>query len=283
MIKRGNCVIFLPLMMAACGSDDKVDGLIVSYRKEARPEALIVRVAPDGRASLKQDKNGIVSRGGVDWLVRMQRVQMNSKQYRLEPVAASRTDVMQLMAEREEERLQRIAAAGPAARRGITSYNLPDGRRIRFAPPKRIEFKVEQVGTEEVAGRRGTVWRVSAVGDRTPVGYEAVMSRDADLKPVGRLIAMHMAPVDVAALAPEGTARSLSGAMAAMFTKGTLLRLSMRTENGAATELFRLEKVEKARLGVGDFALPGRIFGQDALRKPGGAMIPVIDPPSKMT
>lgn len=148
----------------------------------------------------------------------------------------------------------------------MREVRLPDGRVFRFEPPPVLRFKVEQIGTEEVAGRRGQVWRLSVIGDGRPNGLEAVTTTDKDLALVGKLIALHLAAPEVAELHPEGTPRNFARALADLLGSGALLRLSVRGDAGQTQELFRL-----ARFGAGSFRgsvleLPKTLLDRKTLR-----------------
>lgn len=274
--------ISLLVMLAGCGADpaeEMVEGLVASYSKEARVAALVVSIADDGRGALYQDREGIVSRGGVDWLISERRIQINPGQYRLEPVATSRRDLIEAIAIDVGGQQQQMALAGETGRPRTVEHVMPNGRRvrIRIVPPKPLQYKVEEVGIEEVAGRRGQVWRISVIGDAKRPSHEVVMSSDRDLAAIGRMIRLHMAPDDIPEVRPERIPGSLSGTMQTVFGKGTMLRLSMRGQDGRTLDFYRLEKVERTRINATTLALPGRILDQTELGSPYEMLAPSAD------
>ena len=255
--------------MTGCGGDPAtavIDGLEASYSKDGRPDAIVVSLAGNGDARLYAGKRrGIVRRDGLDYLMNEKRVAIDGTKFRMEPIAALRSDVIGML-EDLAEAARRRRAAEPDATPGAREVRLPDGRVFRFEPPPVLQFKVEQIGTEEVAGRRGQVWRLSVIGDGRPNGLEAVTTTDKALSPVGRLIALHLAPPEVAELQQEGTRRNFARALADLLGTGALLRLSVRGDAGQTQELFRLE-----RFGPGSFrgsvlALPPTILDRKTLR-----------------
>lgn len=271
-----------------CGGDPAtrgIEGLEASYSKEGRLDAITINLDSDGNARLWAGKRrGIVVRDGQDYLMNERRVVIDKTKYKMEPIAALRADVMAALSDAAEAARKRAEAAKAVAKAsgelredGVRELRLPDGRVMRFTPPPVVTFKVTMVGTEDVSGRSGKVWRLSAVGDPRPNGIEAVMSSDVDLAPVGRLMRMHMAPADVAALEPEGTRRNLAKATAELFGKGSLLRLSVRGEAGQALELYRLQRFGAAKFVGGVLALPAVILDRKTLRDDLKVLTPVED------
>ncbi|MFL9839547.1 hypothetical protein ABS767_01110 [Sphingomonas sp. ST-64] len=254
--------------LAGCAGDPAtavIDGLEASYSKDGRPDAIVVSLAENGDARLYAGKRrGIVRRDGLDYLMNEKRVAIDGTKFRMEPIAALRSDVVGM--EDLAEAARRRRAAELDATPGVREVRLPDGRVFRFAPPPVLQFKVEQIGTEEVAGRRGQVWRLSAIGDGRPNGLEAVTTTDKALAPVGRLVALHLAAPEIAELQQEGTPRNFARALADLLGTGALLRLSVRGDAGQTQELFRL-----MRFGPGSFRgsvleLPKTVLDRTTLR-----------------
>lgn len=273
---------------AGCGGDPAtrvIDGLEASYSKEGRPDAITINLDDDGNARLWAGKRrGIIVRDGQDYLMNERRVAIDKTKYKMEPVAALRGDVMaalSALADAQRKRVEQAEAAAKASGElrpdGTRVLRLPDGREMLFTPPPVVNFQVIQVGTEEVGGRSGKVWRLSAIGDPRPNGLEAVMSSDPALAQVGRLIRMHMAPADVAALEPEGTRRNVAKAAAELFGKGTLLRLSVRGEVGQTLELYRLQRFGPASFRGGILQLPATVRDRKTLRDDLKVLTPVED------
>ena len=273
---------------AGCGGDPAtrvIDGIEASYSKEGRADAITINFDDDGNARLWAGKRrGIIVRDGQDYLMNERRVAIDKRKYKMEPVAALRADVMAALSDAAEIARKRAAAADAAAKAsgelrddGTRVIRLSDGREMHLTPRPEVKFRVVMVGTEEVGGRTGKVWRLSAIGDPRPNGLEAVMSNDADLAPVGRLIRMHMAPADVAALEPEGTRRNVAKAAAEMFGKGTLLRLSVRGEAGQALELYRLARFGPASFRGGVLMLPPTVHDRKTLRGDLKVLTPIED------
>ncbi len=271
-----------------CGVDPAtrvIDGMEASYSKEGRADAITINIDADGNTRLWAGKRrGIIVRDGKDYLMNERRVPIDKTKYKMEPVAALRADVMAALSDAAEIARKRAAAAEAAAKAsgelredGTRVIRLSDGREMHFTPRPEVKFQVVMVGTEEVGGRTGQVWRLSAIGDPRPNGLEAVMSSDADLAPVGRLIRMHMAPADVAALEPEGTRRNVAKAAAEMFGKGTLLRLSVRGEAGQTLELYRLARFAPAKFRGAVLALPATVHDRKTLRDDLKVLTPVED------
>lgn len=272
----------------SCGGDPAtrvIDGLEASYSKEGRPDAITINLDDDGNARLWAGKRrGIIVRDGQDYLMNERRVAIDKTKYKMEPVAALRGDVMaalSALADAQRKRVEQAEAAAKASGElrpdGTRVLRLPDGREMLFTPPPVVNFQVIQVGTEEVGGRSGKVWRLSAIGDPRPNGLEAVMSSDPALAQVGRLIRMHMAPADVAALEPEGTRRNVAKAAAELFGKGTLLRLSVRGEVGQTLELYRLQRFGPASFRGGILQLPATVRDRKTLRDDLKVLTPVED------
>lgn len=273
---------------AGCGGDPAtrvIDGLEASYSKEGRPDAITINLDDDDNARLWAGKRrGIIVRDGQDYLMNERRVAIDKTKYKMEPVAALRGDVMaalSALADAQRKRVEQAEAAAKASGElrpdGTRVLRLPDGREMLFTPPPVVNFQVIQVGTEEVGGRSGKVWRLSAIGDPRPNGLEAVMSNDPALAQVGRLIRMHMAPADVAALEPEGTRRNVAKAAAELFGKGTLLRLSVRGEVGQTLELYRLQRFGPASFRGAILQLPATVRDRKTLRDDLKVLTPVED------
>lgn len=276
---------------AGCGGDPAtrvIDGMEAVYGKEGRADAITINFDDDGNARLWAGKRrGIVVRDGQDYLMNERRVAMGDRKYKMEPIAALRGDVMaalSALADARRKRAEKVEAdaraAGTLIEGRARDIRLPDGRVLRITappPPPVLTFQVIKVGTEEVGGRSGTVWRLSAIGDPRPNGLEAVMSSDPALAQVGRLIRMHMAPADVAALEPEGTRRNLAKAAAELFGKGTLLRLSVRGEAGQTLELYRLQRFGPASFRGAVLQLPATVLDRNTLRDDLKVLTPVED------
>lgn len=273
---------------AGCGGDPAtrvIDGVEASYSKEGRADAITINFDDDGNARLWAGKRrGIIVRDGQDYLMNERRVAIDKTKYKMEPVAALRGDVMaalSALADAQRKRVEQAEAAAKASGElrpdGTRVVRLYDGREMLITPPPVVTFQVVPVGTEEVGGRSGKVWRLSAVGDPRPNGLEAVMSSDPALAQVGRLIRMHMAPADVAALEPEGTRRNLAKAAAELFGKGTLLRLSVRGEAGQTLELYRLQRFGPASFRGAMLQLPATVRDRNNLREDLKVLTPVED------
>lgn len=273
---------------AGCGGDPAtrvIDGIEASYSKEGRADSITINFDDDGNARLWAGKRrGIIVRDGQDYLMNERRVAIDKTKYKMEPVAALRGDVMaalSALADAQRKRVEQAEAAAKASGElrpdGTRVVRLYDGREMLITPPPVATFQVVPVGTEEVGGRSGKVWRLSAVGDPRPNGLEAVMSSDPELAQVGRLIRMHMAPADVAALEPEGTRRNLAKAAAELFGKGTLLRLSVRGEAGQTMELYRLQRFGPASFRGAVLMLPATVRDRKTLREDLKVLTPVED------
>jgi len=255
--------------VSGCASDPAtavIDGFEASYSKEGRTDAIVVSLAKNGDARLYAGKRrGIVRHGGLDYLMNEKRVAIDDTKFRMEPIAALRSDVIGMLEDLAEAARRRESVA-PDPRSGVREVRLPDGRIVRFEPPPVVQFKVEQIGTEEVAGRRGQVWRLSAIGDGRPNGLEAVTTTDKALASVGRLIALHLAPPEMAELQEEGTPRNFARAIADLFGTGALLRLSVRGDAGQTQELFRLERFGPVSFRGSVLALPQTVLDRKTLR-----------------
>lgn len=123
------------------------------------------------------------------------------------------------------------------------------GDALTHADPARpvAKLDIRKLGERTVGGRQGTVWRIAGIGGGGGQA-EYVMSADADLKPVGRVLEqfMHAGILPGAPLLGSGAAELIEETRA-IFALGTPLDVDDR---------FQLRSVEKADIDPVRFALP---------------------------
>lgn len=120
------------------------------------------------------------------------------------------------------------------------------------------KLDIRKQGDRTIGRRKGTVWTISGIGGVSGgPAAEYVMSEDADLKPVGRVLEqfMHAALLPGAPLLGSGAAELVEETRA-IFALGTPLDVGGR---------FQLRSVEKADLAAARFALPAKPATVDEL------------------
>jgi len=120
------------------------------------------------------------------------------------------------------------------------------------APAGGNRVAIVQTGSETLAGRAGTVFRLSPP-QHPADSVELVISADPELAPLGPAMAGHLAPFfETIGRATPG----LSAAMVELMARGTLIRLG---------DLWRLDSVVIAPVAPSAFALPSAPIDREAL------------------
>ena len=109
-----------------------------------------------------------------------------------------------------------------------------------------------QAGSETLAGRAGTVFRLGAP-QHPADSLELVISADPELAPLGPAMAAHIAPFFETM---SGAMPGVSAAVVELMARGTLIRLG---------DLWRLDSVEIAPVAPSAFALPSPPIDRAAL------------------
>lgn len=144
-------------------------------------------------------------------------------------------------------------------------------------PPEPVEavnpYSPTEAGTETVAGRTGTVWRISppsadeAAGRRGP---DIVISTDADLAPIGRALARQWVSGDFVS-GNVGLAGSLAffpAAVRSIVERGTIIRMGT---------VMRLHSVEPGPVPDSAFTLPGPVLTRSQFLARSGFIAPRPD------
>lgn len=216
-------------------------GLRAVYGSSEQARTLVIEVADNGDARIGEAGDAgyglllgshfyIVSRQGDGWMAA-----------RIEDVAAAIDRVMPPIFG------DVLIRAGPAA--------------------PRAKMRAERKGEATVGGRAGTVWAVHGLGgdtDAKPADY--VMSRDADLAPVGRALEQFMH----ASLIPGAP---LMGSAAAELIEETRYIFALGTPIDVGGR-FRLQTVAKAEVAPERFALPVKPSTADELAAQMQARVP---------
>lgn len=133
------------------------------------------------------------------------------------------------------------------------------GDALTHADPARpvARLDIRKLGERTVGGRKGVVWRIAGIGGGDGPAAEYVMSSDADLKPVGRVLEqfMHAGILPGAPLLGSGAAELIEETRA-IFALGTPLDVDGR---------FQLRSVEKADIDPARFVLPAKPATVDEL------------------
>lgn len=111
---------------------------------------------------------------------------------------------------------------------------------------------IAEAGSETLAGRVGTLFRVSRPQRPADI-LELVVSADPELAPIGRSIAAHMGPFFTAM---GGDMQAFGPATSELMARGTVIRLG---------DLWRLESVDTAPVPPSAFALPSAPISAEAL------------------
>lgn len=119
------------------------------------------------------------------------------------------------------------------------------------------KLRMEKQGERTIGGRQGVVWAVSGIGGADGPPAEYVMSKDADIAPVGRALEqfMHASIIPGAPLLGSAAAELIEETRA-IFALGTPLDVGGR---------FQLRYVEKADIDPRRFVLPARPATVDEL------------------
>lgn len=113
---------------------------------------------------------------------------------------------------------------------------------------------VSEHGTEVVAGRLGERFTIGSPGETRDV-LDVVISRDPDLAPIGRAMAVQFPPFFAAV---GGRVPGVGDALAGLLRRGTMLKLGT---------IFQLQAIDRAPIAAGAFVLPGRLISREALRE----------------
>jgi hypothetical protein len=207
--------LFAVLLIAAPASAD----ITARYAQWNGEPPMVVQASDSGESRVTVSEAVYVTTGGVNYMI------LDDAQGRF---VIRQQDFLNLMA----DLLRATTAAAPT--------NAP-------APA------VAEGGTETLAGRAGTVFRLS--DPRQPSDtFELVISTDPELAPLGRAIG---SLVGVFGITMSRTAPGLGTAVSELVGRGTLLRFG---------PLWRLESVEVAPVPQSAFALPSAPLSPEALR-----------------
>jgi|ERR1044072_1239153 hypothetical protein len=121
------------------------------------------------------------------------------------------------------------------------------------SPPAPAPLEIVERGTETLAGRTGTVFRISDPR-RPSEPFDMVISTDPELAPLGRAVGSVIGPFSVTV---SRAMPAFGAAVSELAGRGTLLRFG---------PLWRLERIEIAPVPESTFALPGAPLDRDALR-----------------
>ncbi|RYE03282.1 MAG: hypothetical protein EOP61_05285 [Sphingomonadales bacterium] len=119
------------------------------------------------------------------------------------------------------------------------------------------EYALSEAGTESVAGVKGRVWRGHPREVPSLASFEAVVSSDPALAPLGRALAMQTRFAVLRNSATLGGPGNFEKAMIALFEKGAVLRFN---------QILKLERIDKAPIPAAMFAVPQPLLDREALR-----------------
>lgn len=262
--------VALSLLVAGCAKapDDTVESVVAYYDRGTRVDSLVVKAAEGGDATLTLGKSGLLLLGGKEYLVEERPVHVKDRTYRLEPVTVARADLDTLAAEAKARTDAAIKAGKMTVARPVTRIVLPDGTVLRFPAPPR--FELAQTGTAEVEGQKGDIWELRQVGEASGLRYEAVVSDDPALAPIGAMLVRQYAPRASGSGTESQAPDSFDSRMAELYAKGTVLRLVQRAERDGVrqqVDMFRLNRIERVALPRSEFAVRGRRDDLTTLRK----------------
>lgn len=192
---------------------------ITARFRQADDQAMVVEANENGESRMTVSHAVYVTTGGVTHMI------LTDPQGTF---VVRQQDFMALMAE-----LLRAAgqAEAPAVGEGVT---------------------IAEAGSETLAGRVGTVFRLSRPQHPTD-SLELVISADPELAPLGRALAGHIAPFFTTM---GGAMPGVAAAASELMARGTLIRLG---------DLWRLDSVETAPVPPSAFALPSAPISAEAL------------------
>ena len=214
-IVRIIAALFAALLIAAPASAD----ITARYTQWNGDPPMVVQVSDSGESRIAVTEAVYVTTGGVDYMI------LDDAEGQF---VVRQQDFVDMMA----ELLRATSAAAPPS-----------------APPPSIA----ENGSETLAGRAGTVFRLS--DPRQPSdAFDLVISTDPELAPLGRALGSLVA---VFGITMSRTSPALAEALAELVGRGALLRFG---------PLWRLESVEVAPVPQSVFALPSAPLAPTALR-----------------
>lgn len=214
-IARILTAIFTVLLIAAPASAD----ITARYAQWNGEPPMVVQVSDSGESRITVTEAVYVTTGGVDYMI------LDDAQGQF---VVRQQDFLGMMAD--------LLRASPAA-----------------TPPSAPPPAIAESGTETVAGRAGTLFRLS--DPRQPSDtFDLVISTDPELAPLGRAIG---SLVGVFGITLSRTSPGLGAAFSELVGRGALLRFG---------PLWRLESVEVAPVPRSAFALPSAPLSPEALR-----------------
>lgn len=114
-------------------------------------------------------------------------------------------------------------------------------------------YEISETGTETVGGRDGIVLAVRSGNDDAEREDRYVVSRDADLAPIGAALARQFTG-SVEALQGFPGASDFGAHILDIFSRGTVIRLG---------NLFRLESVDTSPVSPSEFVLPDTVLTRE--------------------
>ncbi|RYY23326.1 MAG: hypothetical protein EOP62_20460 [Sphingomonadales bacterium] len=125
------------------------------------------------------------------------------------------------------------------------------------APRVQPEYALTEDGSETVAGIKGAVWKGHPREVPSLASFEAVVSSDPALAPLGRALAMQTRFAVLRNSADLGGPGNFEKAMIELFEKGAVLRFN---------QILKLERFYKGPIPAEMFAVPEPLLSRDALR-----------------
>jgi hypothetical protein len=221
--------------MALFATQPAAAGIVAHYRIGQGPEQRMMAIEVNDRGDSRAD----LGDGRVMLL-------LDGTVYVVE------TDAEGTYAARAEDAFALSMEDWSASERPPGSEPSPDLEPLPPKPPPPPQVRLIRGGSETIAGRTGTVWRIH--DPAAPAGASAeefVVSADPDLAPLNNLLGPRRATAPDPALDRNGAA----AARRAIYRRGAILR---------AGRHLRLERVE-IRPMPGAFALPSPALSREAL------------------
>ena len=127
------------------------------------------------------------------------------------------------------------------------------------------QYVLSRGGAETVAGISGAIWKAHPRDVPSLTSAEAVVSDDAALAPLGKGLALHARVAVRSNAATMGGFGSFARAMVALYDKGAVLRFGT---------VLMLERIDRAPVAPGEFAVPEPLLDRAALAARLGAATP---------